>query len=154
MKLPSEGHVEQNEGSQRAVDLPAQRSLQRRVLLQARQQRVRRRRGRQRLRLRLDAFVRRVQAVQRLLHVQRHLLRPHIAPQRARPRGTGRRGAEMAVGELQEELDGEVRVVVRQSRLVPAQPLHVLDETPRKRRPGGGEARGAAAAAGDACGGR
>ena len=160
MKPLSDGHIEQNEGSQRAVDLSAQRSLQRRVLLQAREQRVRRRRGGQRLRLAFDAFVRRVQAIQRLLHVQRHLLAPQIAPQPRDPRGkrgfsgSSGGGAEMGVCELEEELDGEIGVVVGESGLLAAQALHILDETPTKGRPGGGAARGAAAAAGDGCGGR
>lgn len=160
MKPPSNGHIEQNEGSQRAVDLSAQRSLQRRVLLEPREQRVRRRRGGKRLRLRFDAFVRRMQAIQRLLHVQRHLLAPQIAPQPRDPRGSrGSRGssgggAEMGVCELEEELDGEIGVVVGQSGLLAAQSLHILHETPAEDRPGGGAARGAAAAAGDACGGR
>ena len=163
MKPPSDEHIEQNEGSQRAVDLSAQRSLQRRVLLEPREQRVRRRRGGKRLRLRFDAFVRRVQAIQRLLHVQRHVLAPQIAPQPRDPRGkrgsSGSRGssgggAEMGVCELEEELDGEIGVVVGQSGLLAAQALHILHETPAEDRPGGGAARGAAAAAGDACGGR
>lgn len=157
MKPPSDEHIEQNEGSQRAVDLSAQRSLQRRVLLKPREQRVRRRRGGKRLRLRFDAFVRRMQAIQRLLHVQRHVLAPQIAPQPHDPRGSrgsSGGGAEMGVCELEEELDGEIGVVVGQSGLLAAQALHILHETPAEDRPGGGAARGAAAAAGDACGGR
>ena len=92
-----------------------------------------RRGGGERLDLRVDALVGRVQAVQRLLHVPRHLLRAQVAPQRL-PRGErlprgGR--AEVALGELEEELDGEVGVVVAQRGLVGAEAQHLLEEQQR-----------------------